>query len=120
MLDKTITSALLHLRAQIIRDGLGGIEYVNALLVLRGVNPAQHYVRRKIPQDSFEQHKAKLLVLQALRTGPKQPRDMVDAFLAAKPGLERNRVFIRLYRALRKMRDAGVLVSEGGVRRLAQ
>ena len=37
MLDKTITSALLNLRAQIIRHKLEGIKHVEALLIARSV-----------------------------------------------------------------------------------
>jgi hypothetical protein len=52
MLDKTVTSALLHLRAQIIRDRLDGLDHVNALLVQRGVDPATHLVRAKRKPDA--------------------------------------------------------------------
>ena len=37
MLDKTIDSALLKLRRQIIRGGLDGLDHFNALLVQRGI-----------------------------------------------------------------------------------
>jgi hypothetical protein len=52
MLDKTITSALLHLRAQIIRDRLDGLGHVNALLVQRGIEPSGQLVRAKRRPDA--------------------------------------------------------------------
>ena len=52
MLDKSITSALLALRAQIIRGNLDGLDNVEALLVQRGIDPAAHHVPRPIPRDS--------------------------------------------------------------------
>ncbi|MES2843723.1 MAG: hypothetical protein V4804_17035 [Pseudomonadota bacterium] len=72
MLDKTITNALLALRAQIVRERLGGLNHVEALLVARGVELAAHPVRRKIPADSCKQREVKLIVAEALRDGPKR------------------------------------------------
>lgn len=37
--DKTTNVSLYYLRAQIIRDGLEGLEHVDALLRLRGIDP---------------------------------------------------------------------------------
>ena len=120
MLDKTITSALLNLRARIVRDKLDGLEHVNALLVARGVDPAAQYVRRKIPQDSCKQREVKLIVLQALRAGPKRPKEIGACFAACKPEIAPDRAMIRVYRAIYKMRDRGGIVSDSGVWRLAQ
>ena len=119
MLDKTITSALLNLRAQIIRSKLEGLEHVNALLVARGVDPAAQYVRRKIPQDSCKQREVKMIVLKALRSGPKRPKEIGAYFATCKPDIVPDRAMIRVYRAIYKMRDRGGIVSDGGVWRLA-
>lgn len=115
MLEKTITSALLNLRATIIRDGLNGLEHVNALLVARGVDPASQHVRRKIPSDSCAQREVKALVLQALRDGPKLPCEIGAHFMACKPDIASDRAMMRVYRAIYKMRDRGVVVKDGGV-----
>ena len=55
MLDKTITSALLQLRAQIIRGRLDGLAHVQALLLARGVDLAGHYVARAYPAKTWAQ-----------------------------------------------------------------
>jgi hypothetical protein len=120
MLDKTITNALLHLRAQIIRENQDGLDHVNALLVTRGVDPAAQHVRRKIPQDSCAQREVKALVLQALRDGPKRPSEIGAHFMACKPEIAPDRAMLRVYRAIYKMRDRGVVVRDGGAWLLAR
>jgi hypothetical protein len=119
MNDQSITNALLHLRAQIIREGQGGLDHVNALLVARGVDPAAQHVRRKIPQDSCAQREVKALVLQALRGGPKRPSEIGAHFMACKPDIAPDKAMLRVYRAIYKMRDRGAVVRDGGVWRLA-
>ena len=49
--DKTIVNVLHHIRSSILRDGLEGLEHVDALLCLRGVDPASLYVPKKWPND---------------------------------------------------------------------
>ena len=66
MLDKTITSALLNLRAQIIRGKLDGLEHVNALLVALGVDPAAQYVAGKA-KPAFRRSELRQIIFAALR-----------------------------------------------------
>lgn len=113
MLDKTITNALLALRAKTIRDGLGGIEHINALLIARGIDPTQQHVRRKIPSDSCKQRELKMIVLGAVRTGPKRTPEICQHLMACKPGMSRESAMKRVYRAIYRMRDRGVLVQDG-------
>ena len=120
MLDQTITNALLDLRARTIRDGSEGLAHVVALLILRGVDLATQHVRRKIPQDSCAQSEVKLFILAALRDGPKTPAQIGAHFMAAKPWIAPNRAMIRVYRAIYKARDKGVVRRDGRVWRLAQ
>lgn len=120
MLDKTITNALLALRAEIIREDLDGLAHVDAILIARGVNPALQHVRRKIPRDSCKQREVKRLVLEALRTGPKRPAEIGAHFMARKPEIAPDRAMIRVYRAIYKMRDQGVVGKDGLAWRLAQ
>jgi hypothetical protein len=120
MLDKTINSALLALRAQIIRGNLDGLDHVEALLVQRGIDPAAHHVPRPIPRDSCKLREVKLIIIAALRDGPKRPAEIGVYFMACKPEIEPDRAMIRVYRAIYKLRDSGGIVSDGGVWRLAQ
>ena len=120
MLDKSITSALLALRAQIIRGNLDGLDHVEALLVQRGIDPAAHHVPRPIPRDSCKLREVKLIIIAALRDGPKRPAEIGVYFMACKPEITPDRAMIRVYRAIYKLRDSGGIVSDGGVWRLAQ
>ncbi len=119
MLDKSINSALLAPRAQIIRDHLDGLHHVEALLVTRGIEPSDHAVRRKIPDDCLPQGGAKLFVLDALRTGSKSPVDLAGRFTEIRPEVPRSRAMVRVYRALYKMRVGGGVVKDVRVWRLA-
>lgn len=120
MLSKTITSALLNLRVQIIRDGLGGLDHVEALLVARGVDPARHRVGHKKPADSCRQGEVRLIIIDAVRDGPKRPCDIGAAFMARKTHIARDRAMTKVYRAIYKMRDQGVVAGCDGMWRLAQ
>lgn len=119
MLDKSIDSALLALRAQIVRDNGKGQDHVEALLRLRGIDPSVHHVRRRIPRDSCKQREVKRLVLEALRHGPKSPREIGAYFMACKPEVAPDRAMIRVYRAIYKMRDRGVVAKDGQLWALA-
>lgn len=120
MLDKTIDSALLELRRQIIRGNLDGLDHVEALLAQRGIDPSAHHVPRPIPRDSCQTREIKKMILEALRDGPKRPAEIGAVFMARKPFIAPERAMIRVYRAIYKLRDRGGIVSDDGVWRLAQ
>ena len=111
MLDKTITSALCRLRVKIIRDGLEGLPHVEALLTLRGVRLTK--VPRKTPHDRQQQRGISLMVRTALQSGPQTTCGIGDTIMAARPGLGRMSVMVRVYRAIYKLRDKGLVRREG-------
>jgi hypothetical protein len=119
MIEKTITSALVNLRAHIIRNGLDGLDHVNALLMMRGIDPARLRVGRKMPADSCRQSEVRKIVTQALREGPKRPCEIGAHFMACKPDIGADRAMLRVYRAIYKMRNRGLVVRGGGLWRLA-
>jgi len=120
MQDKSIDNALLALRASIIRDSLDGLVHVEALLAIRGVDYASQHVPRKIPADSCKHREVKLMVLEALRSGPKTPAQIGTDFMARKPEIAPDRAMIRVYRAIYKLRDSGALEGVGGLWKLAR
>ena len=111
MLDKTIDSALCQLRATIIREGQDGLSHVEALLSMRGV--VLPHVPRKIPDDSCACGELKLIVLAAIRDGPKTTGEIIAWFMAVKPHVPRALAMQRAYRAIYRMRDGGVVRCEG-------
>lgn len=120
MQDRTITNALLALRGQIIRGNLDGLKHVNALLAARGVDLDGQRVPHKMPADTCERGEVKMLILEALRTGPKRPPEIAALILAGHPDIPPCVALRRAYRAAHKLRVRGFLVSDDGVWRLAQ
>ena len=118
MLDKTITSALLNLRAQIIRNKMDGLEHVEALLVARSVGlPA---VPRKRLASAFKRLSLRLLIVERLRTGPVRSALLIEQVMAKKPSVSRIDATHRVHNVLWKMKVAGLVVRDGRLWRLAQ
>ena len=89
------------------------MEQVNALLSSRGIDPARLRVPRKRLPSEFGQRGIMLLVMASLRDGPKTYPQIAADFMSAKPALSRERVIIRVYRTIYKLRDRGVVRREG-------
>ena len=112
MLDKTIDSALINLRKQIIRGDLDGLEHVNALLVTRGVYPGilpPSYRR-------FTQSKrgdTKRAIIAALTDGPKRPSDVARHMCQQMPSLSYQAASARVHQALARMAASGLVKREG-------
>ena len=113
MLDKTITSALLNLRAQIIRGKMEGLEHVEALLAARGVGLP--VVPRKIAQ----RRDTSRLALAALRDGPKRSKE-VALHVIAVTGMPERQARAIMYQAMYNLHRRGLVVRDGRMWRLAQ
>ena len=111
MLDKTISSALLNLRAQIIRGKLDGLDHVETLLALRQV--ALPHVPRKIAQRQDTSR----LALDALRNGPKRAKEVAQHVMAATGMPERQSKDI-MYQAVYNLHRRGLVMREGRLWRL--
>lgn len=106
MQDKSINSALLALRAQIIRDGLSGLDHVEALLALRQVPLAP------VPRKFAQRQDTSRLALEALRDGPKRGYE-VSRYAAQATGDNLPDQWRRMYQALHNLRRRGLVVREG-------
>ena len=113
MLDKTINSALLALRAQIIRGDGKGQDHVEALLRMRGV-PLVTVAKPRPQLRSMSR-----LVLDALRGGPKTGRE-ISGYLVALTGMTPAQVNARVHQALWRLAQAGRVAHEGRLWRMAQ
>lgn len=117
MLDKTVNSALLNLRAQIIRGKLDGLGHVEALLVARGVSlPA---VPRKRPADTFKRLSLRLLIMEGLRCGPVRSAMLIEQVMAKQPDVSRIDATHRVHNVLWKMKVAGLVVRDGRLWKLS-
>lgn len=119
MLDKTIDSALLNLRKQIIRGDGKGREHVEALLRMRGLDPASlpKIVVRSAPQ--LRRGETARLALLALANGPKRAAH-VAAYVAAQTGLTQKQADDRMYQVLCRLQDKGKVQREGRMWGLAR
>ena len=116
MLDKTITSALLTLRAKIIRGKLDGLDHVEALLLARGAGLPP--VPRKQPDDRFRRSGLRLLIMDGLRCGPVRSAVLIDAVMQKQADMSRIDATHRVHNALWKMKVASLVARDGGVWRL--
>ncbi len=105
MLDKTIDSVLLALRADIIRRRMDGLEHVEALLRLRSV-PLPPVRRRYAPRRDTMR-----IVLDALRDGPKDTAAV--AAIAVAAGIPRYRARRRIWLTLDRLHKRGLVVRDG-------
>jgi hypothetical protein len=120
MKDQSITSALLHLRVQIVRDGLDGLNHVEALLRMRGVDLTQHRILRRPSVNRFRNGQMRRLVLDALRDGPKRGCEVAAYVADRAPSVSYRQARGRVYQALARMKVDGVVGREGRLWGLAQ
>ncbi len=103
--EAAMIRSLLHLRTVITRERQPGLEHVEALLRLRGVDPAEHHVPAKRP-PRFKRSEVMTQVRRALREGPKTARELKALLPDVALGVERS---------LQRMRCNGEAVRDGWV-----
>jgi hypothetical protein len=108
--DATINSALLNLRAQIIREDGPGLRHVEALLKLRGV-PLPPVPYRALYRH-FRRNALRRAIRAELRSGPLAAREVAGR-IAKRDGLEDCHRTVR--RALTVMKAKGQVRNGGGV-----
>ena len=118
MQDRTITSALLNLRAQIIRGKLDGLDHVEALLAARGVDLP--HVPRPHADNSMPRLGMTRLLLSALRDGPKGGVAAARYVAEHQPTISYREAQRRVHQALARMVANGFAVRDGGRWRLAR
>src|SRR6056297_1386858 len=113
MQDRTIDSALLALRKQIIRDSLDGLDHVEALLQMRGVDAPR--VMPPKPKNSARRGHMTALVLNALAEGGKTLPEVARCVHQRRPGLPYSAAYARTGQALAKLKKRGLVRREGRV-----
>ncbi len=113
MQDRSIDNALLALRKQIIRGDGEGLEHVEALLTLRGI-PMPRVYPAKCPTTARKGSMA-LMLLEALRSGPKARPELVTYVEARRPEVPADRLYWRTDAALAKLHRRGLVRREGRV-----
>jgi hypothetical protein len=113
MLDKTIDSALVNLRKQIIRGSLDGLPHVEALLILRGLDPASQHVTKPRPDNLLARRAMGALILDCLRDGQKRGRDVAAYVAAHEPSVTYTQAMRRVYQGLHRLHKHGMVTREG-------
>lgn len=112
--DETITTSLIYLRAQIIREGRPGQDHVDALLRLRGVDLDGLRVP-PVNKRTFAKGELTKAVLAALRDGPRTAPQLYDAIQPLAPDMPRRALSERVRTCLKRMEGRGVVRREGRV-----
>ena len=112
MQDRTIDSALLNLRKQMIRGDGAGLEHVETLLRMRGVD-----MPRVLPPkrpDAARRGQMQALILEALRDGPKPFRAIVDHVAHGRSEISYEAAYVRTGQRLDAMKHKGLVVGVKG------
>ncbi|OAN67703.1 hypothetical protein A8B82_05650 [Sulfitobacter sp. EhC04] len=110
MQERSIDNALLALRKLTIRERREGLAQVEALLALRGVHmPAVLPAKRG---DVAKRGHMSLMIMGALRDGPKPLPDIVAVVAARRPELPYDVAYKRTGQALANMKHRGQVVRE--------
>ena len=118
--EDTILNVLHYLRAEIAREGLDGAEHVDALLRLRGHDPADRPIPAKVPK-AFRRGELTRVILGALRDRPRTGKDIARCVESASIGLSHEAAYRRTYIALHRLQAAGAVVRcEAGWRKACQ
>src|SRR6056297_3727683 len=81
--DEMINASLHYLRARTIRDGLDGLEHIEAIMRIRGIDCEAVHVPRKNNRQ-FRNGALRAAVLGLLREGPRAAQQMADS-LGCRP-----------------------------------
>ncbi len=107
MTEGVVIGVLRYVRAEIIRDGLSGLDHVEALLRARGVDPEALYVPRKQPKH-FRRGMLRTAILRVLQDGPRTSRQ-ITARVTAGHGLTAKEAYKIVYRGLCHLRAQGLV-----------
>ncbi|MGC9369007.1 MAG: hypothetical protein ACP5DX_05635 [Paracoccaceae bacterium] len=111
MQDKTIDNALLALRKQIIRSDGDGLEHVEALLRMRGVDMPR--VLPAMPENSARRGQMAFWIMEALRDGPKPRREIAARICDRRPDAPPEALYWRVDAALSRLRKKGMVRRDG-------
>ena len=104
------------MRSECIRDNKDGLEHVDALLRLRGFDPATH--KPKFKPIYFKRRELTRTVMGLLRDRPRTSRE-VSQIIAQTTGQDWRKARWYVSPCLSRLKKRGFVVNEGGVWRLA-
>lgn len=109
---KTVIDTLHYVRQEMVREDRDGLEHVDYLLHMYGVEPLALNIPAKTPKD-FRKGELRRMVLGAIRPGPQTGAEIAKAVLAQKPDMKYQRVYKRVYICLWNLKKRGLVKHEG-------
>lgn len=109
--EETILSVLLYVRAGMIRENRPGLEHVEALLRVRGINPDEQRVPTKY-QRRFERGQFRAALVRLLRERPRTAPEIAAEIARRHQFMPYEDAYVRTYSTLREMRRQGFVRSE--------
>ena len=85
--DERIERVLFFIKSEIVRDGLDGVEHVDALLQMRGIDPDKFKIPAKIPRIFKGRNGMRRAVLLALKQGPASTKEIASRICEANEGI---------------------------------
>ena len=115
----TVLSVLRFVRREIIRDGLDGLEHIDALLRQFGCDPdalVTPYKRR----NDFRKGEVRRLVLAILSKGDKRSAQVAREIMAVKPELDYDQAIQCAWKCMSRLKRQGLLTSDKMIWRLVR
>jgi hypothetical protein len=109
--EETLVAALHFMRCQIVREGAEGLEHIDALLRLRGVNPESLPLPQKFPK-TFKRGHLTQAILRELRDGPLRGSELARRL---QGNLAYAEAYKKVYAALHRLSSTGLVKHHGSL-----
>lgn len=109
---KTVIDTLHYVRQEMVREDRDGLEHVDYLLRMYGVEPMALNMPAKTPKD-FRKGELRRMVLETLRGGPQTGAQIANAVNARKRDMDYKRVYKRVYICLWGLKQRSLVKHEG-------
>lgn len=109
--EETLVAALHFMRCQIVREGAEGLEHIDALLRLRGVDPKSLPVPQKFPK-TFKRGHLTQAILRELRDGPLRGSELARRL---QGNLAYDDAYKKVYAALHRLGRSGIILPKNNL-----
>lgn len=114
--EDTIINTLHYMRAVTVRKGAEGLEHIDALLRLRGVDPESLPVPQKFPK-TFKRGQLTQAILRELRDGPLRGSELARRL---QGNLAYEDAYKKVYAALHRLKETALVRHDSCMWKLAQ
>ena len=108
---KTVIDTLHYVRQEMVREERDGLEHVDHLLRMYGVEPLTLNMPAKTRKD-FRKGELRRMVVELLRSGPQTGAEVAAAVHVRKPQITYKRAYQRVYICLSHLKKIGLVKNE--------